>query len=174
MMALVDVLDIIPRQSAGHRSLLSILRTLAPRVVEAADPTAGVWWLVMTQPGRDLNYFESSGSAMFVYSLLKGVRLGYIEDKHGRIVKAAKKAYTYMTANWVVETSAGTMDWLNTVQVCHVSHCIPDVESYFMVYRWGVWGQMVLSRCVYDNPRQSHLFKLKSVIVLRQRPRRRE
>jgi unsaturated rhamnogalacturonyl hydrolase len=118
MMALVDVLGIIPASNPGHASLLSILRTLAPKVRDAADPTSGVWWLVMTQPGRELNYFESSGTAMFVYSLLKGVRLGYIPDADGSIVAAAKKAYSYMTKNWVVEnTTMGTMDWLNTVQV---------------------------------------------------------
>ena len=71
----------------------------------------------MTQPGRAGNYFESSGSAMFVYSLLKAVRLGYLNDSDGKIVAAAKKAYGYMVDNWVVDHGDGTMDWKNTVQV---------------------------------------------------------
>ncbi|KAI0708917.1 glycoside hydrolase family 105 protein [Cerioporus squamosus] len=115
MMALVDTLDIFPPSHPGHNALLSILRTLAPRVSDAADPASGVWWLVITQPGRTGNYFESSGTAMFVYALLKGVRRGYLRDDG--FVSAMKKAYGYMTKNWVVANADGTMSWLNTVQV---------------------------------------------------------
>ncbi|KAF5354326.1 hypothetical protein D9756_007229 [Leucocoprinus leucothites] len=120
-MALVDTLEIIPTSNPGHAKLLSILRTIAPKIRDAADPTSGVWWLVMTQAGRRGNYFESSGSAMFVYALLRGVRLGYIPDSDGSIVKAAEKAYKYMTSNWVISNSDGTMGWTNTVEVGSLS-----------------------------------------------------
>ncbi len=82
-MALVDTLAIIPFTHPGHNALLSTLRTLAPRIAAATDPTSGVWWLVLTQPGRPQNYFESSGATMFVYALLKAVRLGYVSDPDG-------------------------------------------------------------------------------------------
>ncbi|KAG7095198.1 hypothetical protein E1B28_005974 [Marasmius oreades] len=117
MMALVDVLEIIPTSDPGHATILNILKTLAPRVRDAAHPTTGVWWLVITQPGRARNYFESSGTSMFIYSLLKAVRLGYVNDSDGSIVSAARKAYDYVTANWVKPTSDGTFDWQNTVVV---------------------------------------------------------
>jgi len=117
MMALVDVLDIMPASNPGHGALLKILQTLAPKIRDAADPDTGVWWLVMTQPGREGNYFESSGAAMFVYALLKGIRRGYISDTDGSIVAAMKKAYSYFLGNFVVPKSDGTMDWTNTVSV---------------------------------------------------------
>ncbi|KAK1235962.1 hypothetical protein PQX77_000788 [Marasmius sp. AFHP31] len=117
MMALVDVLEIIPASNPGHSTILNILKTLAPHVRDAADPTTGAWWLVITQPGRAKNYFESSGTAMFIYSLLKAVRLGYVSDTDGTIVKAARKAYDYATTNWVTPKSDGTFDWQNTVVV---------------------------------------------------------
>lgn len=128
-MALVDVLDIIPASQLGHATILNILRTIAPRIRNAADPSSGVWWLVMTKPGRAGNYFESSGSAMFVYALLKGVRLGYIPDPDGSIVKAAAKAYQYMTSHWVVSNSDGTMSWTNTVEV-HLLLLFPLLSLY--------------------------------------------
>ncbi|KAF5381599.1 hypothetical protein D9615_005425 [Tricholomella constricta] len=120
-MALVDILDIFPKTHSGYASIQNILKDLAPHLRDAADPQTGVWWLVMTQPGRAKNYFESSGAAMFVYSLLKGVRLGYIPDADGSIVKAAKKAYQYIVANWVIANSDGTMNWMNTVEVGSLS-----------------------------------------------------
>ncbi|KAG6916984.1 hypothetical protein DXG01_004328 [Tephrocybe rancida] len=120
-MALVDILDIFPKSNSAYSSFQAILRDLAPKLRDAADAETGVWWLVMTQPGRAGNYFESSATAMFVYSLLKGVRLGYLPDADGSIVTAAKKAYLYMVNNWVVAKSDGTMDWLKTVSVGSLS-----------------------------------------------------
>lgn len=117
-MALVDILETFPQDHPGYQSILSILQDVVPHIRDAADPDTGVWWLVMTQPGREKNYFESSGGAMFVYSMLKSLRLGFVKDtEDGSIVRAAKKAYGYMTDNWVVEKQDGTMDWLNTVIV---------------------------------------------------------
>lgn len=118
MMALVYVIEMAPANSGELKpTLLRILNVLAPRLRDAADPTTGVWWLVLTQPGRALNYFESSGVVMYIYSLLKAVRLGYVADPDGRIVDAAKTAYDYAVTNWVVPNSDGTMGWLNTVSV---------------------------------------------------------
>ncbi|KAJ6611182.1 glycoside hydrolase family 105 protein [Mycena sp. CBHHK59/15] len=118
VMAVVDVLEMAPENS-GHLkpALLRIINSLVPKIRDAADPTTGAWWLVMTQPGRAKNYFESSGTAMFVYALLKAVRLGYVSDADGTIVAAAKKAYNYAVVNWVVPNSDGTMGWMNTVVV---------------------------------------------------------
>ncbi|KAL0958805.1 hypothetical protein HGRIS_014125 [Hohenbuehelia grisea] len=128
-MALVDVLEItanapssLPSSTLAAISdlkvtLQNILATLTPRLIQAADPQSGVWWLVLTQPGRTKNYFESSGAAMYIYSLLRAVRLGYVNDEDGSILRAARKAFTYMTSNWVIENVDGTMSWINTVQV---------------------------------------------------------
>jgi len=55
---------------------------------------------------------------MFVYAMLKALRLGYVQDTaDGSILRAARKAYGYMIQNWVVPNSDGTMNWLNTVNV---------------------------------------------------------
>ncbi|KAJ6466857.1 Six-hairpin glycosidase [Mycena sanguinolenta] len=118
VMALVDVLELAPPNSGALKpTLLRILDILAPNIRDAADPTSGVWWLVITQPGRALNYFESSGASMYIYALLKAVRLGYVHDADGSIVAAMKKAYIYAVKNWVIPNSDGTMSWNNTVSV---------------------------------------------------------
>ena len=128
-MALVDTLEILGPNTTGFSAILSILQDLAPKLVAAADPTTGAYWLVMTQPGRTGNYFESSGTAMFVYSLLKAVRLGYVKDSDGKIVASAKKTYSYMTKNWVKSKTDGTFDWTNTVQVGSLSG-VGDYDYY--------------------------------------------
>ena len=54
---------------------------------------------------------------MFIYALLKGVRIGLLDDMDGSFVTTAKKAYEYATSNRVLPQPDGTMDWNNTVVV---------------------------------------------------------
>ncbi|CAE6501602.1 unnamed protein product, partial [Rhizoctonia solani] len=84
-------------------------------IVNAADPATGNWWLVMGYPNRAGNYIESSGSAMFVYSLLRAVRKGYLPKKN--YVKTATKAYEYLAKTFVVPETNGTLSWNGTVSV---------------------------------------------------------
>ncbi|KAF8977496.1 glycoside hydrolase family 105 protein [Cyathus striatus] len=107
-MALVDVLDILPESSEGQTLVLNLLRTLVPHIRDAADKDSGAWQKTISR---------AVGTSMFVYSLLKAVRKGWISDADGSIVKAAKKAYNYAVNNWVVANADGTMGWLNTVVV---------------------------------------------------------
>ena len=113
-MALVDLLELVSPSQAVYKTALKQLQSLTPRLIAQAEP---VWWLVMTQPGREGNYYESSGAAMFVYSLLKAVRLGFLDDISGTIVAAAKTAYEYVVDNWVKDNGDGTMNWEGTVVV---------------------------------------------------------
>ena len=114
-MALVDALDYIPKTQAAYTKLLGFFTRLAPAIKASADANSGVWWLVMSQPGRSGNYFESSGSSMFVYALLKGIRMGYIDK--ATYLPTCTKAYDYLTKTFVVKESDGTAGWLGTVSV---------------------------------------------------------
>lgn len=69
----------------------------------------------MSEPGKSKNYFESSGSSMFIYFLLKASRLGYIDKT--TYVPVATKAYEYASDTWVTEESDGTLGWEGTVVV---------------------------------------------------------
>ncbi|QRW18849.1 cell wall glycoside hydrolase YteR [Rhizoctonia solani] len=114
-MALVDVLDHFPQKHAGYKKIRGYLERLAPYIVDSADPVTGNWWLVMGYPNRARNYIESSGSAMFVYSLLRGVRKGYLPKKN--YVKTATRAYEYLAKTFVVPETNGTLSWNGTVSV---------------------------------------------------------
>ena len=119
IMSLADMIEIAPAAYKG--TFVSILQDLAPKIIDAADPDSGVWWLVMSQPGREGNYFESSGAVMFIYGILKGIRLGALKDTDGSLLAGATKAYEYIVDNWVIDNGDGTMNWLNTVSVGSLS-----------------------------------------------------
>lgn len=88
-MAIVDNLDFIPVHESGRDSVLAILNTVAKALKKYQSPE-GLWYQVMDRSGDEGNYLESSCSAMFVYSLFKAVRKGYLDSSYFSV---ARKGY---------------------------------------------------------------------------------
>ena len=74
------LLDILPESYAGRSTLIGILNDICTELPKWADPDTGVWYQVLDQPGREGNYLEATCSAMFSYTFLKGVRMGYLSS----------------------------------------------------------------------------------------------
>ncbi|HZF15067.1 MAG TPA: glycoside hydrolase family 88 protein [Steroidobacteraceae bacterium] len=72
MMALVDCVELL---AGDAEPLASQLRSLAHALLKIRG-SAGLWWQVPDQPGRERNYEEVSASLMIAYALMKGARLG--------------------------------------------------------------------------------------------------
>lgn len=89
MMAIVDDLDFIPQHEPGRDTVLVILNHIAETLKKYQSPE-GLWYQVMDKSGEPGNYLESSCSAMFVYSLFKAVRKGYIPSSYFAV---ARKGY---------------------------------------------------------------------------------
>jgi unsaturated rhamnogalacturonyl hydrolase len=128
VMALVDVLDLIP--GAPHRAqLVSILERTADAVVRVQDGS-GLWWQVLDQGGRPGNYLEESASAMFAYALAKGSRQGHLPTDHGRV---ARRAYDAVVERFVRPAPDGGVD----VTGCCVGTGLgvtPDRDGSFEYY----------------------------------------
>ncbi len=77
-MALVDTLDFIPQDHPSRREIIATLKTVCDGIVRWQDPASGLWWQVLDQGGRAGNYLEATASAMFVYTMAKGVNRGYL------------------------------------------------------------------------------------------------
>ncbi len=90
-MALLDTLNKAnDRGSANWNKLKNIFVNLCDSMLNFQDES-GMWWQVPNYPGRAKNYLETSGSAIYAYSLLKGARTGILVDNKYR--KAGKKAF---------------------------------------------------------------------------------
>ncbi|GJC84299.1 unsaturated rhamnogalacturonyl hydrolase YteR [Colletotrichum liriopes] len=103
------------------KQLQEMATQLATSLVRYADPETGAWWQLTTFPGRTGNYLESSSTALFMFSMLKGKRLGMLSDSKVDFRKAALKAYGYTTRNFVVDTGNGTIGYNKTVAVCSLN-----------------------------------------------------
>jgi unsaturated rhamnogalacturonyl hydrolase len=90
-MAMVDVLDHFPINHPGRDSIVKILNRYAVAVLSVQDQNSGVWLDILDKPNEPKNYKEASASSMFVYTLLKGIRKGYLPSTY---LPAAKKGYT--------------------------------------------------------------------------------
>ena len=78
-MALVDVLPFLPEETPGREEMLGIFRHIVEVLPDFADPETGMWYQVLDRPGAEGNYVEATASVMFIYAMLKGCRLGYVD-----------------------------------------------------------------------------------------------
>lgn len=113
-MALVEVLEKMPEGTAGRGQLLEILRGIVDVLPSFADPQTGMWYQVLDCPGREGNYLEATCSAMFSYTLLKGVRLGFLDSS---LEDYARKVYDGLVATFITEDENGL---LSINQCCSV------------------------------------------------------
>ncbi len=97
-MAFVDALEFIPKHEAGRDSMIAVFTKLAGQMKRLQDKKTGLWYQVLDRSGDEGNYLESSVSTMFVYSLFKGVRLGYIDKSY---LKVAEKGYKGILKNFI-------------------------------------------------------------------------
>ncbi|MCW0481246.1 glycoside hydrolase family 88/105 protein [Gaoshiqia sediminis] len=114
-MAIVDILDFLPQDHPKRNDLIAVLNTVAEAVVKVQEEETGVWYQVLDMGGREGNYRESTASCMFVYALLKGVRMGYLDASY---LAPAQKGYEGILNNFIREEEDGT---ISLTQCCAVA-----------------------------------------------------
>lgn len=98
MMALVDTIPNYPAEDPGRKELLHQLQQLVPALARVQDPKSGLWWEVLNKGGERGNYLEASASCMFVYAIVRGVRLGYLPASDLAI---ARRGYAGILSHFV-------------------------------------------------------------------------
>ena len=104
-MAIVETLQYLGVTPATQ-PMVDILNGIYKVLPKYADPETGMWYQVLDQPGREGNYLEATGSIMFVYAMLKGVRLGYLPADMG---DEALSLYEKFIKRFVRENEDGTI-----------------------------------------------------------------
>jgi unsaturated rhamnogalacturonyl hydrolase len=114
LMAIMDVLDYLPKTHRDRAELIRVAQDLSAAVANVRDPVTGVWWQIMDQPNRAKNYLEASASAMFTYAFAKGARLGYLAPGYRAL---AERAFDGMLASFVSIDEGGLVDINNICKV---------------------------------------------------------
>ena len=111
-MAIVDVLEYLPKDHKDYQKLVDMFDDLAAALKNYQDKETGLWWQVLDQGGRFGNYFEGSASSMFVYSIAKAVRMGIVDKSYYSV---AKKGYDGLLKYLVIKDYNGN---LNLARIC--------------------------------------------------------
>lgn len=115
--ALVDILEQMDKvgkngADADYVEFKRQLEAVADGLLARQDPTTGCWCQLLQYGNGETpagcstaNYLESSASAIFTATFLKGMRLGYLSK--AKYEAAAKKAYKGFVEQFIVENTGG-------------------------------------------------------------------
>ncbi len=114
-MAIVDVLEVMPKDHPERPAVIKILRDFSEAIQKYQDPATKMWYQVTdvmdTRPG---NYLESSGSIMFIYAWKKGADNGWLPASYK---KKALDTYNAFIKRFVKENEDGTISVTDAVSV---------------------------------------------------------
>lgn len=105
-MALVESLEFIPVDEPNRDSLLAILDNVVKQIERYQDKKTGLWYQVLDRSGDKGNYLESTVSAMFVYSIYKGIRLGVVPAEY---MAVADKGFEGFLKRFIKEEKKGVV-----------------------------------------------------------------
>ena len=123
VMAMIEVLDVLPEDYARRGEVIALLQKAMKSVVAYQDQESGVWYDVLDVKDPR-NYLESTCSSMFAYVLLKGWRLGYLDESYK---KAGVKAYEGIVKRFIRVNPDKT---ISLTDCCSVSGLGPAPGPY--------------------------------------------
>lgn len=84
VLALVEVLDLVPSDHPAAAELSVLLVRTLEAVRRVQDPETGLWWQVLDQGSRAANYLETSATALFAAAQAKAARKGWVPPEPAR------------------------------------------------------------------------------------------
>lgn len=152
MMALVDVLEFLPRTHDGYDPISRILCELSDSVMSLQDPRTGLWYQILDRPDNKGNYLESSCSSMFTYALAKGARLRLLPTSR---FADAVGSYRGIVKNMIrVDERSGTV---------HLKACNAVAGLGGHPYRDGSLNYYLTEPVVEDDPKAVAAFIMASL-----------
>jgi len=141
VMALCDVLELMPADQPERAQLVAILNRVMKTLLAVQDPATHLWYQVPDKGDQEGNYLESTCSAMYCFAMAKGVRLGVLPKAY----KAeAKKVMEGLKAHKIVENEDGT---LSLIDCCAVAGLGGNP------YRDGTYEYYIHERIREDDPK---------------------
>lgn len=129
-MALVDVLDYIPKEEAEKRQyLIDMANELVPALEKYQDKETATWYQVTDKEGVPGNYLEATGSSMFTYFLAKGINEGYLPESYTEL---AKESYQGLLNEFMQVHADGTVSLTNNCEVAGLGFGRDGSYRYYM------------------------------------------
>lgn len=114
VMALVDVLELMPADQPERPELIAILNRVMEALMAVQDKDTHLWYQVPDKGDQEGNYLESTCSAMYCYAMAKGVRIGVLDKNYK---KEAQQVLEGLKAHKIVTNEDGTLSLIDCCAV---------------------------------------------------------
>ena len=94
---------------------MDLFREAIRGMLRYRDEATGLYWQVIDHGENPDNYLETSGSAMMAYALMKGVRLGVLNEE--KYLPLGKQAYESLVRTKLISGEGG----LHLKDICAVA-----------------------------------------------------
>ena len=141
VMALVDVLELMPADQPERPELIAILNRVMEALMAVQDKDTHLWYQVPDKGNQEGNYMESTCSAMYCYAMAKGVRIGVLDKKYK---KEAQQVLEGLKAHKIVTNEDGT---LSLIDCCAVAGLGGNP------FRDGTYDYYIHERIRKDDPK---------------------
>ena len=118
LLALSEVLMFMPEDFHGREEILALFRKFSKGVLSFRDRKEGIWHQVIDNAE---SYIETSGSAMFITALARGINNGWISEEYKDDVK---EAWSSLCRNCIDENG-------DVYGICMGSGCNKE-EKYYL------------------------------------------
>ena len=141
MMALCDVLELMPAAQPERAELEAIVQRVADALLAVQDTQTHLWYQVPDRGGEEGNYLESTCSAMYCYAFAKGVRIGVLDRRYR---DEARQVLEGLKTNKLVRDEQGV---LSLMDCCAVAGLGGDP------YRDGTYDYYIHERICSNDPK---------------------
>ena len=81
ILAIEDILEYLPENHPDRSDLIVILQKTCDALLKVRDPKTGLWFQVLNNGGKEGNYLEGSGSAMYAYAFARGAHRNWLDKR---------------------------------------------------------------------------------------------
>lgn len=88
-----ELLAVLPESHPDYKDIKDIYLKMSEGLKKYQDKNTGGWYMVVDKGSNPLNFIDPSGTAMFVYSIQRGIDLGLLKEKdYGQVAKRGYEA----------------------------------------------------------------------------------
>ena len=102
-----ELLAVLPESHPDYKDIKDVYLKMSEGLKKYQDNNTGGWYMVVDKGSNPLNFIDPSGTAMFVYSIQRGIDLGLLKEKdYGQVARrgyAALHPFVRVNANGLLD-----------------------------------------------------------------------
>lgn len=102
-----ELLAMLPKTHKDYNAIVKIYTDMAKGIKNFQDKQTGGWFFIVDKLKNPLNFIDASGTAMFLYSIQRGINLGLLKEKE--YAPVAQKGYEALKS-FLIINNQGLVD----------------------------------------------------------------